>query len=101
MTPPKAFTTYSEFWPYYLAQHSQRGTRVWHAVGLICGLLTFGLGIYRNNYWLIPASLLVGYVFAWTSHWRVEKNRPATFGHPFWSFISEFRMTFLVLTGRL
>jgi hypothetical protein len=44
---------------------------------------------------------VVAYAFAWTGHFMIEGNKPATFGHPFWSFISDFRMMGLMMTGRL
>ncbi|NGM19805.1 DUF962 domain-containing protein [Roseomonas stagni] len=93
--------TYAEFWPHYLRQHARPATRAWHAVGTFTGLGLLGLAIVTARPWLALLAVLVGYGCAWLSHWLVERNRPATFGHPLWSLASDFRMAWLLVTGRL
>ena len=68
-------------------------------VGLALALLAAAaiLGDWR----LIPAAVVCGYLFAWIAHAAVERNRPATFTHPWWSLISDFRMFGLWATGKL
>jgi hypothetical protein len=45
-------------------------------------------------------SLLAGYGFAWIAHFFVEKNKPATFKYPFWSFIGDHKMYLEILKGK-
>jgi hypothetical protein len=92
---------YRSFWPIYLAAHRRRGTRTLHMVGTTLGSLLIVAGLVLLNGWLLLAAPVVGYGFAWLSHGLIERNRPATFAHPLWSFLSDFRMLFLWLLGRL
>ncbi len=41
-----------------------------------------------------------GYRFAWPAHWFIEKNNPASFGHPLWSLRGDFEMIKYMLQGR-
>ena len=94
-------TTYEEFWGYYLRAHSDPSTRLIHYAGSILSLGALALAVIEfQPLWLV-AMPLIGYGFAWFGHFFVEGNKPATFGHPFWSLISDYRMLFLWLAGAL
>jgi hypothetical protein len=92
---------YKSFWPVYLAAHSRKTTRLTHMTGTGLALLLLLAAILLRNPWLVLAAFLTGYAFAWFSHGVVEHNKPATFGHPFWSLFSDLRMLALGLAGRL
>jgi len=94
------FTTFNEFWPYYLAEHSKPATRYLHLLGTSIGTALLISAFVFSNYWLIPAGLLTGYAFAWTSHFAIEKNKPATFKYPLWSFLADYKMAAMTITGR-
>ena len=93
--------SYREFWPIYLSEHSRPATRGLHYLGIGLGLVLLAAALVTADWRLAAAALVSGYGFAWTGHAFVEKNRPATFTHPLWSFVSDFRMFGLWLTGRL
>ena len=42
-----------------------------------------------------------GYGFAWVGHFFFEKNRPATFSHPVYSFAGDWVMFKDILIGRI
>ncbi|MDE8349151.1 MAG: DUF962 domain-containing protein [Acidocella sp.] len=93
--------TYDEFWLRYLRAHAKPASRALHYCGSVLALGFVALAVFtRNGVWLVFAPV-AGYSFAWGGHFYVEHNRPTTFGHPFWSLVSDFRMFFLFLTGRL
>lgn len=92
--------TFAEFWPYYVRHHAQAQTRLFHAIGSSLAVVAIALGLAIDPWFLIAAPLL-GYGFAWYAHFFVEGNRPATFGHPFWSLAADYRMLFLMIAGRM
>jgi len=97
----RTYTTFSEFFAFYLREHSKPQTRALHYIGTT---LVIALALYAvfTQRWLLLIGLPVaGYFFAWVAHFFVEKNRPATFTYPLWSLVSDFKMYALWLTGRL
>jgi hypothetical protein len=95
------FKSFADFWPYYLGEHSKPATRVLHCVGSFAAIAFVVWLIAIGKWWLFPLGLVPGYAFAWAAHFFIEKNRPATFIHPLWSFMGDWKMLGLMLTGRL
>jgi hypothetical protein len=101
MADPRTFHSYAEFFTFYLQQHRNPGNRRMHAMGTVAGLTVAIVAFATHHPWYALLWIPLGYGFAWTGHYWLEKNTPATFGHPFWSLISDFRMLGLMLRGRL
>ena len=95
------YSSFTEFWLFYLREHSKPSTRALHYAGtsLVVAILLFALATGR--WWLLLTLPLAGYGFAWIAHFKVEKNRPATFTYPLWSLAADFKMWWLWLTGGL
>lgn len=97
------FRSFEEFFDHYLREHGRPGTRALHfaGTGLATLLLLAALADARRRPWLLLAAPIAGYGPAWLAHFLVERNRPATFQHPLWSFRGDYLMMWLWLTGRL
>ena len=94
-------TQYADFFDFYLMEHSDPRSRALHYAGSIAGLACAVLFLVTLNPWFLVAGLLAGYGLAFSGHYLFEKNRPATFRYPLWSFVSDLRMLWLWLTDRL
>ncbi len=96
----KSFSSLKEFYPFYLTEHMNATSRVLHFVGtaLVFVFLIVGILFHKTN--LLFAIPLVGYGFAWVGHFFFEKNKPATFKHPFYSLASDFILFFDLLIGK-
>lgn len=93
--------SFSEFWPFYLREHSKPRTRAFHYAGTTLVVLVAVAALASGRWWLLVPMPVAGYAFAWASHAAIEHNRPATFTYPLWSLRADFRMWWLWLTQRL
>jgi len=95
------FDSFEQFWPHYVAEHSQPATRTLHAIGTTAALACIAACITARKWKLLPLALVPGYGAAWLAHFLIEKNKPATFDYPLWSFIADYKMVGLMLTGKM
>lgn len=97
----KPFTSFSEFYPYYLAEHANPICRLLHFIGSWLVLGVIATAIFMQSYillWFIP---VIGYGFAWVGHFFFERNKPATFKHPLYSLMGDWVMFKDILIGRV
>ncbi len=99
-TKPR-FESFAEFYPFYLGEHADPRCRRLHFAGSVLVLASLGAALVTGDLrWLIAAPI-AGYGFAWIGHFYFEHNRPATFRHPLYSFIGDWRMFVDILRGRV
>src|SRR3546814_17254151 len=97
----RTYSSFAEFWPFYLREHSKPRTRAFHYAGTTLVVLLALAAVLTGKSWLLIAMPVAGYGFAWASHAAIERNRPATFTYPLWSLRAEFKMWWLWLIGRI
>ena len=95
------FRNFGEFYPFYLAEHSNRTCRRLHFVGSTIALGLIAATLMTGTWWLFALAIVAGYGFAWFGHALFEKNHPATFKHPLYSFMGDWVMWRDMMTGRI
>jgi hypothetical protein len=95
------YTSFSDFYPYYLSEHANSTCRLLHFIGSWLVLLLIAFALITNQLlllWLMP---VIGYGFAWVGHFFYEHNKPATFQYPLYSLMGDWLMFKDILTGKV
>ena len=95
------YATFAEFYPFYLTQHADPMCRRVHFIGSTAALAALVTAITSGSAWWILVALLCGYGGAWIGHFYFEKNRPASFTQPLYSFMADWKMWWQILTGKI
>ena len=98
---PRQFKSFAEFYPFYLGEHANLTCRRLHFVGTSLSLIFLVALVITGDWRYLLAGLVCGYAFAWVGHFGFEKNRPASFKRPIYSFMGDWRMWRDILLGRI
>lgn len=93
-------SSFRNFYPYYLGEHSNPVCRRLHVVGTSLVLALCATWLITGWRMLILATPFAGYGLAWVGHFVYERNRPATFKHPILSLLSDFQLWAEVISGQ-
>ena len=97
----RTFNSFAEFYPYYLQEHSNDTCRRLHYAGSLLVLCILGYALLTQQFVWLFALPFAGYGFAWIGHFVFEKNKPATFKYPLYSFMGDWVMLKDAFTGRI
>ncbi|QIB53225.1 Mpo1-like protein [Pseudomonas sp. OIL-1] len=97
----KRFDSFAEFYPFYLSEHSNDTSRRLHYIGSLLVLAVLIYALVSGSWGLLLLLPIAGYGFAWVGHFFFEKNKPATFQYPLYSFMGDWVMLRDALTGRI
>lgn len=100
-TESPSFSTFAEFYPYYLSEHQDHACRRLHYAGTSLVILLLLYVLFSQNWLWLLAVPLAGYGFAWVGHFFFEHNKPATFRYPLYSLMGDWVMLRDAMTGRI
>jgi hypothetical protein len=97
----KKYQSFTSFYPFYLSQHQDTTCRRLHFIGSSLILVMLAYIVFHGAWILLWTLPLLGYGFAWVGHFFFEKNKPATFTYPLYSFIGDWVMYKDIVTGKI
>jgi hypothetical protein len=97
---PAGFTSFREFYPFYLQQHCNAISRRLHVTGTLLAIVCAMVALLSQRWAVLLAVPLAGYGLAWAGHLLFEHNSPATFAYPLYSLRGDLTMLGEVLCGR-
>ena len=98
---PRSFQSFADFYPFYLTEHSNVTCRRLHFLGSSLALSCVALTVVTGQWAFILLGLLLGYGCAWIGHFVFEKNKPASFKRPLYSFMGDWVMYKDILVGKV
>ena len=94
----KKYKSFEEFYPFYLSEHVNPICRLLHFIGNLFVIIILIASFFSIK--ILFFAPLFGYGFAWMGHFFFEKNKPATFRYPLYSFLGDWIMFKDILIGR-
>ena len=93
--------TFAQFYPFYLNEHSNQTCRRLHFVGSSLALICLFTALFSGRSIFFAYAAFCGYGFAWLGHFAFEKNKPASFKRPLFSFMGDWVMYKDIWTGKI
>lgn len=93
--------TFSEFYTYYLSQHTKVATRIIHfiATALVLAVLIYVVQSGKERFlWYLP---IFGGGLPLLSHAIFERNRPTSLKYPLWTLMADFKMFYELIIQKV
>lgn len=97
----RRFSSFSEFYPFYLSEHSLPECRLLHFVGSLGVIGCVVMAVVSGPLPWLAIAPICGYGFAWIGHFGFEKNKPASFKWPLYSLMGDWVMFKDILAGKI
>jgi len=101
MNDKTSFRKFGDFYPFYLGEHADRTCRRLHFAGTSIAAVLLIIAVVMRSGWLVAVAIVQGYAFAWVGHFFFEHNKPATFKHPIFSLIGDWRLWWDILSRKV